>query len=172
MHRCSVGTEAPGGSRPWESRTVAAAVGVRPSRLPARPWPSLSPAGNGSCLLAPGAVWSAASLGEGALCRQRPPWVPSWLRPHKYPRAGGRATQRQARTMGRLELVVLGLTCCSAVVSGAKVSDSPAQEAGDPLSSCSTRPGHCGGQAKRRGGRQTSRRQKEPAPVSAALPGA
>ncbi|XP_015417251.1 PREDICTED: bile salt-activated lipase [Myotis davidii] len=43
--------------------------------------------------------------------------------------------------MGRLELAVLGLACCLAVVSAAKVSESPAGEEG-PLSAPLTRPGN------------------------------
>ncbi|XP_017373056.2 bile salt-activated lipase [Cebus imitator] len=41
---------------------------------------------------------------------------------NKYPRLRGRATQRLTHTMGRLQLVVLGLACCWAVASAAKGS--------------------------------------------------
>lgn len=35
--------------------------------------------------------------------------------------------------MGHLQLLVLGFTCCLAAVSSAKVSESPAEEAGPPV---------------------------------------
>ena len=57
----------------------------------------------------------------------------SWLQPHKYPWAGGRAILSQAHAMGHLQLLVLGFTCCLAAVSSAKVSESPAEEAGPPV---------------------------------------
>ena len=61
-----------------------------------------------------------------------------WLQPHKYPQARGQVSQRQPHTMGRWELVVLGLACCLAVASAAKVSKSPAERSargGSPLTS-------------------------------------
>lgn len=45
----------------------------------------------------------------------------------------GRATYRLEHTMGHLGLVVLGLTCCWAVVSAAKVSEGPAEGPLSPL---------------------------------------
>lgn len=64
--------------------------------------------------------------------------------------------------MGRLELVVLGLACCLAAASAAKVSERPAEGAGAAQSSLSQiwklGTGHGGGKADGQ-----SPRQKEPA---------
>lgn len=69
--------------------------------------------------------------------------------------------------MGRLELVVLGLTCCSAVVSGAKVSDSPAQRQGTPSPPAQPDPDTVGdrqrgGEADRRVAGRKSQRRSQP----------
>lgn len=94
--------------------------------------------------LSPGpsyATWSAASLeegsmpggGEGSLRR----WLWAGSSPINTCRPRGQVSQRQPHTMGRWELAVLGLACCLAVASGAKVSERPAEGSamgGSPLS--------------------------------------
>lgn len=65
--------------------------------------------------------------------------------------------------MGRLELLVLGLTCCLAAVSAAKVSENPAEAAGAHV----VLPNQVWGQAQRRASHQGAGRE----PIAAALPG-
>lgn len=150
--------------RRWERRPPArVSVCTCTCKTLAQP----EPGGDRSCLLAPGTppgVWPAWRKGQGqeegnggSSCQPAPGGSP--INTHG-PQAG------HTHTMGRVALAVLGLTCCLAVVSSAKVSE--------PL--CPTGPdlatgGRPRGGADRGAPGRESQPEREPTPSGVAFLG-